>query len=82
MITGAQIRAARGLLRWSAEVLAEQSKLGIATIRRAEASDGPPSLTEANAAAVQATLEGAGVIFIAENGNGPGVRLRKGGHRR
>lgn len=80
MITGAQIRAARGLLRWSAEVLAERSRLGVATVRRAEATDGRPNLTEANAAAVQSALEGAGVIFITENGNGPGVRLRKGGH--
>jgi transcriptional regulator with XRE-family HTH domain len=77
MITGAQIRAARGLLRWSAEVLAERSRLGVATIRRAEASDGPPNLTAANAATVQATLEAAGVIFIIENGHGPGVRLKR-----
>jgi hypothetical protein len=28
-------------------------------------------------AALQAALEAAGVIFIEENGEGPGVRLRK-----
>jgi hypothetical protein len=77
MITGAQIRAARGLLRWSAEVLAERSKLGVATIRRAEALDGRSNLTAANAATVQAALETAGVIFIVENGDGPGVRLKR-----
>jgi hypothetical protein len=76
MITGAQIRAARGLVRWSAETLAEHSKLGVATVRRAEASDGQPNLTAANAAAVQAALEAAGVEFT--NGDQPGVRLRKG----
>ena len=27
--------------------------------------------------AIRAALESAGVIFIAENGGGPGVRLRK-----
>jgi hypothetical protein len=31
----------------------------------------------ANAAAVQRALEAAGVEFIAENGGGAGVRLRK-----
>ncbi|MFG1250508.1 transcriptional regulator [Xanthobacter flavus] len=77
MITGAQIRAARGLIRWSAETLAERSKLGVATVRRAESVDGLPTITEANIAAIRAALEAAGVIFVAENGEGPGVRLRK-----
>jgi hypothetical protein len=31
-----------------------------------------------NLAAIRATLEAAGVVFIAENGCGAGVRLRKG----
>ena len=30
-------------------------------------------------AAIRSALESAGVEFIAENGGGPGVRLRKGG---
>jgi len=29
-------------------------------------------------AAIRAALESAGVIFVEENGEGPGVRLRKG----
>lgn len=77
MITGAQIRAARGLIRWSAETLAERSKLGVATVRRAESVDGLPTITEANIAAIRAALEAAGVIFVEENGEGPGVRLKK-----
>lgn len=79
MITSDQIRAGRALLRWSAEMLAEQSQLGVATIRRAEAADGVPSITEANLTAIRAALEAAGVIFVAENGEGPGVRLKKAG---
>jgi hypothetical protein len=77
VITGSQLRAARSLIRWSADRLATESKLGIATVRRAEAEDGAPPITAANANALQRALEGAGVIFVEENGEGPGVRLRK-----
>ena len=38
-VTGARLRAAHALLRWSAEELATRTKLGVATIRRAEAHD-------------------------------------------
>jgi hypothetical protein len=74
-ITGAQIRAARGLLRWSADDLAERSKLGVATIRRAEAQDGPVSITSANSHAIHQAFERAGVEFT--NGDRPGVRLAR-----
>jgi hypothetical protein len=77
-ITGGQLRAGRALVRWSAEDLAERSRLGVATVRRAEAQDGPVSVTAANAEAMRFALEGAGVEFIPENGGGAGVRLRKG----
>jgi len=76
-LSGVQIRAARSLLRWSAEDLARESALGLATIRRAEGADGATSMTAANELAVRRTLESAGVEFIEENGGGPGVRLRK-----
>ena len=76
MLTSAQIRAARALLRWSAEDLARQSAIGVTTIRRAELTDQKTSMTKANDLAVRRALEGAGVEFIDENGGGPGVRLR------
>ena len=47
-ITGAQLRAARALLRWSADDLAEKSMIGVATIRRAEGREGPLGVTAAN----------------------------------
>lgn len=47
------------------------------TIRRAEAVDGPVGITAANAAAIRAALEAAGVVFVEANGDGPGVRLKK-----
>jgi ribosome-binding protein aMBF1 (putative translation factor) len=76
-LTSAQIRAARGLLRWSAEDLAREAALGVATIKRAEGAENETSMTLANDLAVRRALEGAGVEFIDENGGGPGVRLQK-----
>jgi hypothetical protein len=76
-LTSAQIRAARALLRWTAEELARRSLLSVATIRRAELTDGETSLTAANDLAVRRVLEDAGVEFIDEDGGGPGLRLRK-----
>ncbi|HWJ74679.1 MAG TPA: transcriptional regulator [Kaistia sp.] len=76
-ITGAQIRAARALVRWTAGDLADAAKVGVMTVRRAEAVDGAVPTTAANAAAIRRVLEEAGVEFIPENGSGPGVRLKK-----
>jgi hypothetical protein len=80
-ISSDQIRAGRALVRWSAADLAREAKLGLATIRRAEVTEGATSMTVANELAVRRALEGAGVEFIDENGGGPGVRLRKGKQR-
>ena len=76
-LTSDQIRAARALIRWSAEDLARSSSVGLTTIRRAELTIEATALTAANNLAIRGALEGAGVEFIDENGGGPGVRLRK-----
>jgi hypothetical protein len=76
-LTSAQMRAARALIRWSAEDLARETALSVTTIRRAELTEETTSMTAANDLAVRRTLEAAGVEFIDENGGGPGVRLRK-----
>ena len=76
-LTSAQIRAARALIRWSAEDLARESTLGVTTIRRAELREATTKLTAANDLAVRRALEAAGVEFIDENHKGGvGVRLR------
>jgi transcriptional regulator with XRE-family HTH domain len=77
-LTSAQIRAARALIRWSAEELAENCTVSVTTIRRAELTESVTALTRANDRTIRRALEAAGVEFIDENGGGgPGVRLRK-----
>ncbi len=81
-LTSAQIRAARALMRWTAEDLARESMLSVATIRRAELTESETLMTAANDLAVRRALEAAGVEFIDENGGGPGVRLKKPAKKR
>jgi hypothetical protein len=76
-LTGFQIRAARAVVKWSAEVLARRSSVSLRTIRRAELTDDQTSMTAPNDLAIRRAFELAGVEFIDENGGGPGVRLRK-----
>ena len=76
MITGAQIRMARGHLKWSVEELAKRADIGLSTVRRMESVDGPPPSTVGNLQAVQRAFEAAGIEFVPANGGGPGVRLR------
>jgi hypothetical protein len=77
-ITGRQIAAGRALARMEQAELANAANISVATLRRMEASEGPVPGMANNVAAIRAALESAGVEFIAENGGGPGVRLRKG----
>ena len=76
MLTIEQVRAARGLLGWSQSDLAKRAGLSLPTVKRVEAGTGPRVSEEARTK-LQRTLESAGVVFIDENGDGPGVRLRK-----
>jgi transcriptional regulator with XRE-family HTH domain len=75
MITPAQSRAARGLIEWSQSELATRANLGLSTIRNFEKGRRVPSVN--NLAAIRQALESAGIVFIPENGEGAGVRLRK-----
>jgi transcriptional regulator with XRE-family HTH domain len=76
VITGGQVRAARGLLGWSQAVLAEKSEVGLSTVRRMEADLGPVRVYSDNLWKVQRALEAAGIRFIdQDDGGGAGVRL-------
>jgi transcriptional regulator with XRE-family HTH domain len=76
LLTGAQIRAARGLLDISIAELAQRAGLAVNTIRRAERAEGAVAITAANMKVLRNALEEAGVEFIDADERGPGVRLR------
>lgn len=68
-------KAARSLLKWTQERLAEESKVSVGAIRNFERGASKP--IRANLAALQSTLEAGGIEFIERNGGGPGLRLRE-----
>lgn len=72
-----QVKAARALLAWSQTDLAKASGVSEPTIKRLEAQDTELGGRPETAEAIRAALEAAGVIFVEENGEGPGVRLKK-----
>jgi transcriptional regulator with XRE-family HTH domain len=66
---------ARAALNWSLAQLAEAAGVHRNTISNFETGKFAGSQEALDA--IRAALESAGVEFIAENGGGPGVRLRK-----
>lgn len=72
-ISARQCRAARGLLGWSQDQLAEAANVARVTIANFETGRSRPVAN--NLAAIRAALEAAGVSFIPENGGGDGVRM-------
>jgi transcriptional regulator with XRE-family HTH domain len=79
MVTSAQIRAARSLIGLSQGQVAEATGLSIPTIKRAESDIGLRASRSA-IDTIRRSLEKAGAIFLPENGEGAGVRLRKATH--
>ncbi|HEY8066963.1 MULTISPECIES: helix-turn-helix domain-containing protein [Methylosinus] len=69
-----QCKMARVALGIGVRELAELAQVAPATVSRLEAGE---ELKPRTVAAIRAALEAAGVIFVDENGEGPGVRLRK-----
>jgi transcriptional regulator with XRE-family HTH domain len=72
-----QVKAARALLAWSQEELADAASVSVPTIKRLEARDGPLTGRAETVGKIEAALEAAGIEFIDENGGGPGVRLQR-----
>lgn len=77
MISSRQIRAARALLGWSQQELADRAILSLNAVKRLETGHGDPRMS--TVMAVKGALEAAGVEFQpAAGGQGEGVRLKGG----
>ncbi len=74
MLVSYQIRAARGLLHWSARVLAERAGVSLSTVQRMERAGALVTGDTASVPRVQDVLERAGVEFLADD-DGLGVRM-------
>ncbi|MBU6177997.1 MAG: helix-turn-helix domain-containing protein [Bacteroidetes bacterium] len=76
MITGIQIRAARGILRWTLKDLAEASRVSLPTVQRIELQDGVPNTKAQTLIDIRDALVKAGIEFIGTPENGPGVKIK------
>ena len=65
----------RAALGWSVSKLSERSSVSVSTIKRLESEEGFKKATEANLRLIRETLEAAGIEFVGEADDGPGVRL-------
>jgi predicted transcriptional regulator len=77
MIMPQQIRGARAMLGLTQAELAKRAGISTTGLNNIESGTGDPKAS--TLAAIKNALESAGIEFIAENGGGAGVRLRKGG---
>jgi transcriptional regulator with XRE-family HTH domain len=77
MVTREQLRMARAALNWSVRELAAKAGIAANTVSRYENGSDAYGDTLNK---MRRALETGGVIFLDENGEGPGVRLKK--HRR
>lgn len=64
---------ARAAVGWGVRELAKAAGVSPDTISRHERGE---EIMPRTLAAIRAALEAAGVVFIDQNGHGPGVRLR------
>ena len=72
MVSGAQVRAGRGLLGWTPRDLVRMANVGVFTVNQIELIEGPsryPGL------ATEATLKAKGIVF--HYCATPGVRVRR-----
>ena len=73
-ITGAQLRAARALLKWSVRRLSDQCSVSQSAISRGEQTNGTPPMQVRNLHAIRRVFEEHGIEFLGRDG----VRLLSG----
>jgi predicted transcriptional regulator len=76
MLSSSQIRGARAILRLGQAELAKAADVSLETVKRIESMEGELKIRLDTLSKIKTALENAGIIFIAENGGGAGVRLR------
>ncbi len=75
-ISPSQVRAARAMLAWSMTDLAKAAGVSVSTVKRFDDERLAP-VTDGTVALMRDALETEGVRFLPDDGNGPGVRLRR-----
>ena len=73
-MNAAQCKMARAATGLGVRELASLAGVAQATVSRLERGE---DLKASTIAAIRAALEAAGVVFLSENGNGPGVALKR-----
>jgi transcriptional regulator with XRE-family HTH domain len=77
MISSKQIKAARSLLGWKGQDLADKSGVGVTTLRRYETQEGIPNANASVIKAIKNCLEEAGIVFSGDPVKSPGVSLNQ-----
>jgi transcriptional regulator with XRE-family HTH domain len=72
MVTSRQVRAARALLGWTQELLADKALVALTALKRLESDR--LLVRDATRHSVRKTLEAAGIVFL-WSGRGEGVML-------
>lgn len=73
-ITPAQIRAGRGLLKWTQGILASRAAVSVVTLNMIESDQVAPRTR--TLASIRSVLEGEGIRFIGSESEGFGVVMR------
>lgn len=76
MITARQIRAARALLGWTQEMLADRAKVSLTALKRMESAGGL-RVFESTSDQIRRALEAEGIAFI-NSGRNEGVMIVEG----
>lgn len=76
MITSRQVRAARALLGWTQEMLADKALVALTSLKRLESESDLPVREDTRHQVVKA-LEAAGIVFL-DSDRGEGVMLVRG----
>ena len=77
VVSGAQIRAARGFLCWDQRDLAMMAGVPLFAVERIETGEKIADPLASAMAAIQRAIEAAGIEFT--DGDGPGVKLKSAG---